>query len=671
MTSFTEGTFNYTVQRPSVPGLSRFAGRALDTAEAMKLQRNFGLLAKGLNKKTVTLWGVGSIGTDHSYQDKHGRHIIVADPRRLSQPDRNSAPQTGLPRLTNANVASVTGAVIHEVAHTLYTPKLARLSGKELAVFRVYEDAYINALILNERLPGATPLIQYAFNWSNPRPQLLRSMEQAVTAWEEQPTFKAAIAVLGSADFVARLLNVNASVKVPNTSLVALLNKVQPISDTLSAGVVIEWDDRLKLYRKIAKAIDACISPDAATEPSQPEPKSDSNLPQPAQPDPSGEDDGDDTGDDDTQDEGQPSPEYGDPDPDQDDSDWDDDGNAAPGEEEEEDEEGTEEHSQYTASTQRGNQPPQPDQTPEPEDAGDDLTDTYGDDAADVLLTCEDTTPERGQTGAALSDALARANHATVATEEDGVVLGDGLYEKAQPGQYTVKGIDQKRIDSLAKVFKAKSNVRRAVVHGLDEGRISGRRLGRLVSGTSKNVFKARPNFRQESAAVLLLVDGSGSMAGANYDGAALAAYELFASLNGNNDYAVYAWVYTGSTTLNIVGASLDGKVLSWPRGGGGSTPSHEAMVEAAAFLKKRHGDATRLIVHFTDLGYTDRPTPEFNALDRERGLAYISVSVVENPDNFVYALAQSQRVSPLMKVSGYTSTHLVQAVQELVARTF
>ena len=169
----------------------------------------------------------------------------------------------------------------------------------------------------------------------------------------------------------------------------------------------------------------------------------------------------------------------------------------------------------------------------------------------------------------------------------------------------------------------------------------------------------------------MLLVDGSGSMSGDPYNTASMAAKEVMLALQGNPDYKVTVWNYTNSgNELDVVAGWTDGKNFHWPNMRGGGTPSHQAMVKAHEFLKLNYKHSPKIIVHFTDLGWGDSPTEEFDALANDNTLDYITVTVAQvNGRNVDTWLASVKDSSPGMNVSAYTTNELVQAVQEFILK--
>jgi hypothetical protein len=251
--------------------------------------------------------------------------------------------------------------------------------------------------------------------------------------------------------------------------------------------------------------------------------------------------------------------------------------------------------------------------------------------------------------------------------------LEDVNYERIKEHEFQPPAPDARRVDKLAGIFKAKKSIRRMYQHGLEEGRLSQRRLHRLARATTQpytKVFKRRPIIDTPAAAIILLVDGSGSMTGLPYNTAASCANELFLALQGNKDYVLHVWNYTGNNTvLDVKAGSLDKhNKLMFPNMLGGGTPSHLAMSKAHEFLVANYKNSNRVIVHFSDLGFGDSPANLMQPLLKDKRLSYTTIAI---PVGWMASnrdwLRSSQDRFPDLKINSYPSEDLVKAIEEFI----
>jgi cobalamin biosynthesis protein CobT len=169
--------------------------------------------------------------------------------------------------------------------------------------------------------------------------------------------------------------------------------------------------------------------------------------------------------------------------------------------------------------------------------------------------------------------------------------------------------------------------------HGLENGKLDGRRLAKVGVGKT-TVFKHRELRDQPSTAVVLLLDTSGSMQGRLYivnETAAVFA-EGLKPLYPKTWYEVIT--YTGRTTQTSGDVQLTRLASSTMRLSlrgvwhGGGTPSGEAIASALLLLRRRQ-ERRKVIIHFTD-GSPDHGSDVRKAVEicRQDGVEVITISV-------------------------------------------
>ncbi len=603
--TYPTGEFRYSALRPPVKALAPFVGKPLDARFATDFLHGLEDLARGIaGRRVLVRWQDDA--QDHSYTREDGAWVIVANPKRLLFVSAAAPGEATYSSVTSCG--SVLGAVLHEAAHVLYSPethkggKMRRLTRDELALFRVYEDLYVNSVLVRQRAPGFAGLVPYAYNWLSPADAVVTSVNQNDAS---EGAFARAVLAL-SADFFA-FINKQPDAKFPEAWQAELTARLRPLRERLASGEVIPWERRHRMLKRAVKITYGVLHKYGMYDPPPPP-----GTPQPQ----AGDGDGD----------GEPS--------------------------------------------EGGSQP----------ESGDGDSDLPGDMSglADVPVPeqAEDCGPSCGHKDTdadlprhiarSLREAFRRANRQAEA-QETGFDAGPPMdHAEVTPATstYPTDHYDRERAAMLKRAFRTFSQTRRGWLHGAEAGKLSSRRLAALASGSSPNVFKARAKVRGTQGAVLILIDGSGSMQGRPYEQAAIAARELYEAIGRNPDYEAYVWAYSGSSSrVDIVSGRHVGGQFYWPPADGGSTPSWRAMTEGAKWLKAKHPRTKRVIIHLTDTMWNDRYIPEFTeAVERDHDLDYITIGIGGHR-----AGANAVR----MRVSTHDVGSIVDAVQEFATKTF
>ncbi len=191
----------------------------------------------------------------------------------------------------------------------------------------------------------------------------------------------------------------------------------------------------------------------------------------------------------------------------------------------------------------------------------------------------------------------------------------------------TRPNIDVANSHKLREIFQARSNIRRRVVHGTDTGRISQRRLHKIVGGAEERIFRTRPITTQQGADIVIVIDASGSMNGLPIQMATKAAGELYEALNPNPDYSVAVWFYGASGQNISIAENIDNfEDKAW-----GGTPSYQACEAAGEWLLRTGQKTTKkLVIHITDLEPGDGPSDKWNDLWATPGL-FLRTMVIRN----------------------------------------
>jgi hypothetical protein len=259
---FRAGRFNSRLRPdgkpPTAPVIPPGPGQDLAWVEALAaIQERVTRLVQTLQPKAVVRWTDDEVGTDHTRREDDGTWVIALNPARLFLADSGRKTYSR-GRIRATGIAGLFGAACHEVAHTRYSPERADLTAHERAVYRIYEDAYINARLVCDLLPGARSFVQHAMLWSNPP----RALAAALTEAAERPSFDSYADACAAADLVCRGTFDRAQVRVP-AELVPMLNAVAPMSSRLISDDEISWDERLALYRQIVNEIARRLPPEA------------------------------------------------------------------------------------------------------------------------------------------------------------------------------------------------------------------------------------------------------------------------------------------------------------------------------------------------------------------------------------------------------------------------
>lgn len=252
-------------------------------------------------------------------------------------------------------------------------------------------------------------------------------------------------------------------------------------------------------------------------------------------------------------------------------------------------------------------------------------------------------------------------------SESDNVSGIEGLnYAKTKP---TSRGITpkvkQSVVDAIRSIFRTRYSERRNYVHGLPEGKLSTRKLHKLLRPTTDlAVFRRRPKIDSVNTAVLFLVDASGSMSGAPYETAITAAETMFQALKYNRDYKVYIWIYSGGYDGVEVISPIHDETIHWPTLPGGGTPSYLALGKAYQFLSQNAKSAHKVIIHFTDAypGNEGEDSEWFLKLRKDNAAAYASVAVIDQR-----RLDDLKAQNPKLNLMSHTTEHLPKAINEFI----
>ena len=635
--TYPTGPFSYPVVRPNVKALEAFKGRKIDAGSLSELLEHLSLFARGINPKARVLWQ-SNIQTDHSVTEKDGSWTIRANPLRLVRPNPLDA-SVERTTLTIDGVASALGALLHEVAHTVYSPQTTGLGAKvtddELSVLRVYEDLYVNSVILKSRLPGLKNLLPHCYNWLNPHDQLV---DKANNPTGQDGWFREALTVIHS-DFLAHVNGKDAG-EYPEEWQSELATRLRPIRDRLASGEALSWAKRLTLLKRTVKIVYGVLHKHGLYDP----PGQQGQGQQQQQ-----------------QGQGQGQPQSGTGAGDQTDASQQ--PQSSESGEGQGGQDGDEDVSQLGDDSGLKDVVPK---QPRDRDANCDAGDQEAKQAARIQQTRASQGLEKAVQGA---NAIAEAKEQGGSAQPDDYGAVDGCFITPANDDFSTDHYNKERSNQLRRVFRTFSTARRGWLHGTDAGRLSGRRLPGLVSGVSRNVFKARTEIRGAQGAVLILIDGSGSMGGKPYEQAALAARELYEAIGHNPDYKVYAWAYSGGgSQVDVIQARYGNSKLYWPRCDGGSTPSWAAMTNAAKFLKRRHPNKKRVIVHLTDLGWNDSFITDFTThVENDPDLDYVTIGI-----DIGYSGSNRGDDWKRMRVSKFKANdNIVGAVQEFAKKAF
>lgn len=543
-------------------------------------------LIHAINPKTTVRWKT-SKETENTYWDEQQKkHVVSLNLAKLHQ-EHAVGGQKEEP--SESMIQATIGQGLHEVAHTLYSPKKIEEfvdTFEQVAVARVFEDIYINGRVLS-RLPGAKPYLESSTFWTSPPKETISSINEFIKHNEELPYFEQRLQIHGMTATLAHWASNDAVVNMPTQELADEYNEIEKEAAALFTGEPVEPEDRKKIYQRIADVITRHHPPELC---------------------------------------------------------------EMPGIESTTNENGGTETAldQMTA-------------------AGEKLTDAIGNGEA-----CQEAgtgTSEKNDAEANSLNQMAEASEEANVDGMEGIQIVGGNFNQNYNGYSFRPNVNKKTVEDIRSIFRTRFTERRNYQHGVPEGKLSTRRLHKLLRPTvERNVFKHRPKLDTVNTAILFLVDASGSMSGQPYEVATKSAETVRQAISGNRDYKITIWTYSGSDEtvdiLPVVVKEDPTETMEWPPLWGGGTPSYTALGRAYQFLHHNYPNANKIILHFTDAapGGGNADFEWLTRLRKDNSAAYASIAVCDQ--NYLNNIINTL---PLLRCMKDNTGNLVNAVKEFV----